>query len=167
MKHLGESLQLNEGKIEMDIETFISFFEDGIDSAYEREEYGLTEEDVKFIQEHCKILLRNGGRDGDGLNGAGVIEQDWDISLEKYFELLGQDYDEEDDEANIWPVADNEIKDPKYLRLLKLFGEAAGMHNPKCGGMYFTAGYEAPTVILFDEKNQFTKKLFDGLEGAY
>lgn len=42
-----------------------------------------------------------------------------------------------------------------------------GMSNPKCGGMYFTAGYDAPTVILFDEKNQFTKKLFDGLEGMY
>ena len=42
-----------------------------------------------------------------------------------------------------------------------------GMPNPKCGGMYFTAGYDAPTVILFDEKNQFTKKLFDGLEGMY
>lgn len=167
MKHLNESLQLNEGKIEMDIETFISFFEDGIDSHYKREEYGLTEEDVKFIQEHCKMLLRNGGHDGDGLSGAEVIEQDWDIDLKKYFELLGQDYDEEDDEANIWPVADNEIKDPKYLRLLKLFGEAAGMPNPKCGGMYFTAGYDAPTVILFDEKNQFTKKLFDGLEGMY
>jgi hypothetical protein len=69
--------------------------------------------------------------------------------------------------SNIWPVADNEIKDTKYLRLLKLFGEAVGMHNPKCGGMYFTAGYEAPTVILFDEKNQFTRELFDGLEGAY
>ena len=89
MKHLNESLQLNEGKIEMDIETFISFFEDGIDSDHEMEEYGLTEEDVKFIQEHCKMLLRNGGHDGDGLSGAEVIEQDWDIDLKKYFELLG------------------------------------------------------------------------------
>ena len=165
MEHLSESLQLNEGKIEMDIETFISFFEDGIDSDHEMEEYGLTEEDVKFIQEHCKMLLHNGGHDGDGLGAAEVVEEDWGIDLKKYCELAGVDYDEDEiDDENFWPYTDSEIDDPK---LLKLFGQAAGMSNPKCGGMYFAAGYDAPTVILFDEKNQFTKKLFDGLEGMY
>ena len=165
MKHLSESLQLNEGKIEMNIETFISFFEDGVDSDYEMEEYGLSEEDVKFIQEHCKMLLHNGGYDGDGLRPAGVVEEDWGINLKQYCKLVGVDYDEDEiDDENFWPYTDSEIDDPK---LLKLFGEAAGMPNPKCGGMYFTADYDAPTVILFDEKNQFTKKLFDGLEGWY
>lgn len=165
MKHLSENLQLNEGKIEMDIETFISFFEDGIGSEHEMEEYGLSEEDIKFIQEHCKMLLHNGGHDGDDLGVAGVVEEDWGIDLKKYCELVGVDYDEDGiDDENFWPYTDSEIDDPK---LLKLFGEAAGMPNPKCGGMYFTAGYDAPTVILFDEKNQFTKKLFDGLEGWY
>lgn len=165
MKHLSESLQLNEGKIEMDIETFISFFEDGIDSDHEMEEYGLSEEDIKFIQEHCKMLIHNGGHDGDDLGVAGVVEEDWGIDLKKYCELVGVDYDEDEiDDENFWPYTDSEIDDPK---LLKLFGEAAGMPNPKCGGMYFTAGYDAPTVILFDEKNQFTKKLFDGLGGWY
>ena len=165
MEHLSESLQLNEGKIEMDIETFISFFENGIDSDHEMEEFGLTEEDVKFIQEHCKMLLHNGGHDGDGLGAAEVVEEDWGIDLKKYCELVGVDYDEDEiDDENFWPYTDSEIDDPK---LLKLFGQAAGMSNPKCGGMYFTAGYDAPTVILFDEKNQFTKKLFDGLEGMY
>lgn len=165
MEHLSESLQLNEGKIEMDIETFISFFEDGVDSDHEMEEYGLTEEDVKFIQEHCKMLLHNGGYDGDGLGAAEVVEEDWGIDLKKYCELVGVDYDEDEISLAIfWPYTDSEIDDPK---LLKLFGQAAGMSNPKCGGMYFTAGYDAPTVILFDEKNQFTKKLFDGLEGMY
>lgn len=165
MEHLSEILQLNEGKIEMDIETFISFFEDSIDSDHEMEEYGLTEEDVKFIQEHCKMLLHNGGHDGDGLGATEVVEEDWGIDLKKYCELVGVDYDEDEiDGENFWPYTDSEIDDPK---LLKLFGQAAGMPNPKCGGMYFTAGYDAPTVILFDEKNQFTKKLFDGLEGMY
>ena len=164
MKHLSERL-IKEGKIEMDIETFISLMEDGVDSYEWRDELGLTEEDVKFIQEHCKMLLHNGGYDGDGLGAAGVVEEDWGIDLKKYCELVGVDYDEDEiDDENFWPYTDSEIDDPK---LLKLFGQAAGMSNPKCGGMYFTAGYDAPTVILFDEKNQFTKKLFDGLEGMY
>jgi len=118
MKHLSERL-INEGKIEMDIETFISFFEDGIDSDHEMEEYGLTEEDVKFIQEHCKMLLHNGGYDGDDLRAAEVAEEDWGIDLKKYCELVGVDYDEDEiDDENFWPYTDSEIDDPKLFSCL-------------------------------------------------
>ena len=146
--------RVDEGKFpEMDIETFIDIVNGEIDP----EDFDLDSLDSKYvdiIKNHCKILARGGGYDGDG------------SSWYEYLVDQGVDMDklDVDEDSDVYSIFDDGELD---LNVLKVIGDAVGMRNVKCGGCWFTSGYEAPTFVLFDIKNAATKDILKNLEGWY
>ena len=172
MKDLSVLIQENlvcEGKFPgLDIESFISFKNDEIDME-EWPDYGLDELDDKyidFIKNHCAIIERGGGYDGNGEDAYSYLDTLGFEHLDKLFGIAG---DSEDDDYSFFdgsvelPFEDGELLDKDWL---KAAGKVAGI-NAKIGSTYYTAGYETPTFVLFDQNNAMAKEIISKIEGWY